>query len=174
MNILLPEKQTLLPVIWLRSVILGKSWQMHSCTWMFDLLWISGLKQRVQTFIGTRCNCVFPTETTDPVSLEDCCRDGKEKGLDSQDCTRIPLISASTTCRLGWTVSSLFSSISVILIPAVLCVTHGQESITGSITESYSPPARRVSAWSHDRVNHLFLLSFKHAEGFGNVGWLAV
>ncbi|XP_049330396.1 fibulin-1 isoform X4 [Astyanax mexicanus] len=44
---------------------------------------------------------VHSQETTDPISLDDCCKDGKEKGLQSQDCTRLPLISESTTCRIA-------------------------------------------------------------------------
>uniref|UniRef100_A0A3B4D1V6 Fibulin-1 n=1 Tax=Pygocentrus nattereri TaxID=42514 RepID=A0A3B4D1V6_PYGNA len=36
-----------------------------------------------------------------PISLDDCCKDGKEKGLEFQDCTRLPLISESTTCRIA-------------------------------------------------------------------------
>ncbi|XDV53525.1 hypothetical protein PO909_022003 [Leuciscus waleckii] len=37
----------------------------------------------------------------DPVSLDDCCKDGKDKGQASQDCTSLPLISGSTTCRIA-------------------------------------------------------------------------
>ncbi|KAL6474506.1 hypothetical protein MHYP_G00180670 [Metynnis hypsauchen] len=44
---------------------------------------------------------VHSQETTDPISLDDCCKDGKEKGLEFQDCTRLPLISESTTCRIA-------------------------------------------------------------------------
>ncbi|XP_028815020.1 fibulin-1 isoform X3 [Denticeps clupeoides] len=39
-------------------------------------------------------------ESRDPVSLENCCKDGRERGQDNQDCTGLPLISASTTCRI--------------------------------------------------------------------------
>uniref|UniRef100_A0A673G9M1 Fibulin-1 n=1 Tax=Sinocyclocheilus rhinocerous TaxID=307959 RepID=A0A673G9M1_9TELE len=39
--------------------------------------------------------------TTDPISLDDCCKDGKERGQESQDCTSLPLISESTTCRIA-------------------------------------------------------------------------
>lgn len=47
---------------------------------------------------------VYSLETTDPISLDGCCQDGREKATESQDCTRIPLISASSTCRLEYTV----------------------------------------------------------------------
>uniref|UniRef100_A0A8C2KUR0 Fibulin 1 n=1 Tax=Cyprinus carpio TaxID=7962 RepID=A0A8C2KUR0_CYPCA len=45
---------------------------------------------------GNRLVC-----TTDPISLDDCCKDGKERGQESQDCTSLPLISESTTCRIA-------------------------------------------------------------------------
>ncbi|XP_072528351.1 fibulin-1 isoform X2 [Salminus brasiliensis] len=44
---------------------------------------------------------VHSQETTDPITLNDCCKDGKEKGLEFQDCTQLPLISESTTCRIA-------------------------------------------------------------------------
>ncbi|XP_036376120.1 fibulin-1-like isoform X2 [Megalops cyprinoides] len=34
-------------------------------------------------------------------SVEDCCKDGKERGQQKQDCTALPLISESTTCRVA-------------------------------------------------------------------------
>ncbi|KAG1938364.1 fibulin-1 isoform X3 [Pimephales promelas] len=37
----------------------------------------------------------------DPISLDDCCKDGKDRGQESQDCTSLPLISESTTCRIA-------------------------------------------------------------------------
>ncbi|XP_077065877.1 fibulin-1 isoform X3 [Siphateles boraxobius] len=37
----------------------------------------------------------------DPVSLDACCKDGKDRGQESQDCTSLPLISESTTCRIA-------------------------------------------------------------------------
>ncbi|KAK3558820.1 hypothetical protein QTP86_028744 [Hemibagrus guttatus] len=47
-------------------------------------------------------SCVIRSqETTDPISLDDCCKDGREKATESQDCTRIPLISESATCRIA-------------------------------------------------------------------------
>ncbi|XP_046716098.1 fibulin-1 isoform X2 [Silurus meridionalis] len=47
------------------------------------------------------CCATRSQETTDPISLDDCCKDGREKATESQDCTRIPLISESTTCRIA-------------------------------------------------------------------------
>ncbi|TSK13428.1 Fibulin-1 [Bagarius yarrelli] len=47
------------------------------------------------------CCLVRSQDTTDSISLNDCCRDGKEKATESQDCTRIPLISESTSCRIA-------------------------------------------------------------------------
>ncbi|XP_060742683.1 fibulin-1 isoform X1 [Tachysurus vachellii] len=47
------------------------------------------------------CCLIRSQETTDPISLDDCCKDGREKATESQDCTRIPLISESTTCRIA-------------------------------------------------------------------------
>uniref|UniRef100_A0A672NYB0 Fibulin-1 n=1 Tax=Sinocyclocheilus grahami TaxID=75366 RepID=A0A672NYB0_SINGR len=43
----------------------------------------------------------YLTLTTDPISLDNCCKDGKERGQESQDCTSLPLISDSTTCRIA-------------------------------------------------------------------------
>ncbi|KAG5845165.1 hypothetical protein ANANG_G00135940 [Anguilla anguilla] len=37
----------------------------------------------------------------EPISVEDCCKDGKDRGLQRQDCTALPLISESTTCRIA-------------------------------------------------------------------------
>ncbi|XP_062859232.1 fibulin-1 [Trichomycterus rosablanca] len=51
--------------------------------------------------IFSLCATIRGQETRDPISLDECCKDGKEKGLESQDCTRIPLISESTTCRIA-------------------------------------------------------------------------
>uniref|UniRef100_A0A6Q2XYH5 Fibulin-1 n=1 Tax=Esox lucius TaxID=8010 RepID=A0A6Q2XYH5_ESOLU len=34
------------------------------------------------------------------ISIEQCCKDGQDRGTDNQDCTSIPLISESTTCRI--------------------------------------------------------------------------
>ncbi|KAL0968016.1 hypothetical protein UPYG_G00261110 [Umbra pygmaea] len=34
------------------------------------------------------------------ISIEECCKDGRDRGIDNQDCTSIPLISESTTCRI--------------------------------------------------------------------------
>ncbi|KAG7455868.1 hypothetical protein MATL_G00245510 [Megalops atlanticus] len=39
-----------------------------------------------------------PIETT---SVEECCKDGRERGLLRQDCAALPLISESTTCRIA-------------------------------------------------------------------------
>ncbi|CAL8295820.1 unnamed protein product [Boreogadus saida] len=33
------------------------------------------------------------------ISIEECCSDGHQRGSDNQDCTALPLISESTTCR---------------------------------------------------------------------------
>ncbi|KAJ8262360.1 hypothetical protein GJAV_G00165540 [Gymnothorax javanicus] len=35
------------------------------------------------------------------VSVEECCKDGRERGLLSQDCAALPLISESSTCRIA-------------------------------------------------------------------------
>lgn len=58
-----------------------------SCDWSFSALEAS------------RLSCFYFPETTDPISLDDCCKDGKERGQESQDCSSLPLISESTTCR---------------------------------------------------------------------------
>lgn len=34
------------------------------------------------------------------VSMEDCCKDGQERGYGNQDCTSLPLISGSSTCMI--------------------------------------------------------------------------
>ncbi|XP_034031920.1 fibulin-1 isoform X2 [Thalassophryne amazonica] len=34
------------------------------------------------------------------ISIEDCCKDGQKRGTDNEDCTSLPLISESTTCRI--------------------------------------------------------------------------
>ncbi|XP_067091242.1 fibulin-1-like [Osmerus mordax] len=34
------------------------------------------------------------------ISIEDCCKDGRNRGIDNEDCTALPLISESTTCRI--------------------------------------------------------------------------
>ncbi|XP_053497769.1 fibulin-1 isoform X3 [Ictalurus furcatus] len=47
------------------------------------------------------CCVIRSQETADPISLDDCCKDGREKATESQDCTRILLISESTTCRIA-------------------------------------------------------------------------
>lgn len=33
------------------------------------------------------------------LSIEDCCKDGQKRGSDNEDCSSLPLISESTTCR---------------------------------------------------------------------------
>ncbi|XP_041965220.1 fibulin-1 isoform X1 [Alosa sapidissima] len=40
-------------------------------------------------------------ESRDPISMEDCCKDGRDRGQESQDCSSLPLISESTTCRIA-------------------------------------------------------------------------
>ncbi|XP_065133436.1 fibulin-1 isoform X1 [Paramisgurnus dabryanus] len=47
------------------------------------------------------CGVLQAQETTDPISLDDCCKDGKDRGQESQDCTSLPLISESITCRIA-------------------------------------------------------------------------
>ncbi|KAI1883384.1 hypothetical protein AGOR_G00230870 [Albula goreensis] len=37
----------------------------------------------------------------EPVTLEECCKDGRERGLQRQECSSLPLISESTTCRIA-------------------------------------------------------------------------
>ncbi|XP_061108001.1 fibulin-1 isoform X2 [Conger conger] len=37
----------------------------------------------------------------EPVSVEDCCKDGRERGQQRRDCTALPLISESPTCRIA-------------------------------------------------------------------------
>uniref|UniRef100_A0A665UB60 Fibulin-1 n=1 Tax=Echeneis naucrates TaxID=173247 RepID=A0A665UB60_ECHNA len=34
------------------------------------------------------------------ISIEDCCKDGQKRGNDNEDCSSLPLISESTTCRV--------------------------------------------------------------------------
>ncbi|XP_056273173.1 fibulin-1 [Pseudoliparis swirei] len=34
------------------------------------------------------------------ISIEDCCKDGQKRGNDNEDCTSLPLISESITCRI--------------------------------------------------------------------------
>ncbi|XP_074534584.1 fibulin-1 isoform X1 [Halichoeres trimaculatus] len=34
------------------------------------------------------------------ISMEDCCKDGQERGFGNQDCTSLPLISGSSTCMI--------------------------------------------------------------------------
>uniref|UniRef100_A0A8C7CSZ2 Fibulin-1 n=1 Tax=Oncorhynchus kisutch TaxID=8019 RepID=A0A8C7CSZ2_ONCKI len=34
------------------------------------------------------------------MSIDECCKDGRDRGIDNQDCTALPLISESTTCRI--------------------------------------------------------------------------
>nr|O42182.1 RecName: Full=Fibulin-1; Short=FIBL-1; Flags: Precursor [Danio rerio]AAB80944.1 fibulin-1 D [Danio rerio] len=46
------------------------------------------------------CGLLRAQETTDTISLDNCCEDGKKRGLESQDCSSLPLISESTTCRV--------------------------------------------------------------------------
>ncbi|XP_030627474.1 fibulin-1 isoform X2 [Chanos chanos] len=40
-------------------------------------------------------------ESKDSIMMEDCCMDGRQRGMENQDCTVLPLISASTTCRIA-------------------------------------------------------------------------
>uniref|UniRef100_A0AAQ4QLR6 Fibulin-1 n=1 Tax=Gasterosteus aculeatus aculeatus TaxID=481459 RepID=A0AAQ4QLR6_GASAC len=40
------------------------------------------------------------SSTTDTNSLSDCCKDGRKRGNDNQDCASLPLISESITCRI--------------------------------------------------------------------------
>ncbi|KAM9496934.1 fibulin-1 isoform 2-T2 [Clarias gariepinus] len=47
------------------------------------------------------CCVTLSQETKDPISLEDCCKDGKEKAETLKDCSIIPLISESATCRIA-------------------------------------------------------------------------
>ncbi|XP_067236060.1 fibulin-1 isoform X3 [Chanodichthys erythropterus] len=47
------------------------------------------------------CGLLQGQETTEPVSLDHCCKDGKDRGQESQDCTSLPLISGSITCRIA-------------------------------------------------------------------------
>ncbi|TRY76051.1 hypothetical protein DNTS_031957 [Danionella cerebrum] len=48
--------------------------------------------------IACLCGILQAQEASDSPSLEDCCKDGKERALESQDCSSLPLISGSTTC----------------------------------------------------------------------------
>ncbi|XP_029010122.1 fibulin-1 isoform X2 [Betta splendens] len=36
----------------------------------------------------------------EPLSVSDCCKDGRQRGSENQDCSSLPLISESTTCRI--------------------------------------------------------------------------
>ncbi|XP_034542484.1 fibulin-1 isoform X2 [Notolabrus celidotus] len=36
----------------------------------------------------------------EPISMEDCCKDGQKRSSENQDCTSLPLISGSTTCMI--------------------------------------------------------------------------
>ncbi|XP_051978849.1 fibulin-1-like isoform X3 [Xyrauchen texanus] len=47
------------------------------------------------------CGVLQAQEANDSISLDDCCKDGKERGQEPQDCTSLPLISESTTCRIA-------------------------------------------------------------------------
>ncbi|XP_051545941.1 fibulin-1-like isoform X2 [Myxocyprinus asiaticus] len=47
------------------------------------------------------CGVLQAQETKALISLDNCCKDGKQRGLESQDCTSLPLISESTTCRIA-------------------------------------------------------------------------
>ncbi|KAL2093891.1 hypothetical protein ACEWY4_011203 [Coilia grayii] len=40
-------------------------------------------------------------ERQDPISMDDCCKDGRDRAMDNQDCSALPLISESTTCRIA-------------------------------------------------------------------------
>ncbi|CAB1323414.1 unnamed protein product [Coregonus sp. 'balchen'] len=49
------------------------------------------------------CDHLFPsveTESGKQISIDECCKDGRVRGIDNQDCTVISLISESTTCRI--------------------------------------------------------------------------
>ncbi|XP_067292424.1 fibulin-1 isoform X2 [Pseudorasbora parva] len=47
------------------------------------------------------CGLLRGQEPTDPISLDDCCKNGKDRGQETQDCTGMPLISGSPTCRIA-------------------------------------------------------------------------
>ncbi|XP_051975544.1 fibulin-1-like isoform X2 [Xyrauchen texanus] len=47
------------------------------------------------------CGVLQAQEAKPLISLDDCCKDGKQRGQESQDCTSLPLISESTTCRIA-------------------------------------------------------------------------
>ncbi|XP_064174821.1 fibulin-1-like isoform X1 [Anguilla rostrata] len=44
---------------------------------------------------------VFGGQPIEQMSLEECCKDGHERGLLKHDCASLPLISESTTCRIA-------------------------------------------------------------------------
>uniref|UniRef100_A0A3Q1J7F1 Fibulin-1 n=1 Tax=Anabas testudineus TaxID=64144 RepID=A0A3Q1J7F1_ANATE len=44
-------------------------------------------------------DCVF-LQVHKPPSVNECCKDGQRRGNDNQDCSSLPLISESTTCRI--------------------------------------------------------------------------
>ncbi|KAJ8411170.1 hypothetical protein AAFF_G00171760 [Aldrovandia affinis] len=44
---------------------------------------------------------VLNGQPVEQMSVEQCCKDGREWGVQKQDCTSLPLISASTTCRIA-------------------------------------------------------------------------
>ncbi|CAL8359156.1 unnamed protein product [Lota lota] len=43
---------------------------------------------------------VLRAQGQEQISIEECCKDGHLRGSDNQDCTALPLISESTTCRI--------------------------------------------------------------------------
>ncbi|XP_048013881.1 fibulin-1 isoform X4 [Megalobrama amblycephala] len=47
------------------------------------------------------CGLLQGQETTDPISLDDCCKNGKDRGQEFQDCTGLKLLSGSITCRIA-------------------------------------------------------------------------
>ncbi|KAG9329680.1 hypothetical protein JZ751_002403, partial [Albula glossodonta] len=56
------------------------------------------------------CNvCLILSAAIEPVTLEECCKDGRERGLQRQECSSLPLISESTTCREVLTLTLLLS-----------------------------------------------------------------
>uniref|UniRef100_A0A7N6B7Y8 Fibulin-1 n=1 Tax=Anabas testudineus TaxID=64144 RepID=A0A7N6B7Y8_ANATE len=46
------------------------------------------------------CGLVHGQGKSSPPSLHDCCQDGRNRALGGQDCTVLPLISSSQTCRI--------------------------------------------------------------------------
>ncbi|XP_048863057.1 fibulin-1-like isoform X1 [Brienomyrus brachyistius] len=44
--------------------------------------------------------CVLLRQETQAISLEDCCKDGHQRGAQREDCTSLPLISETNGCRI--------------------------------------------------------------------------